>query len=93
MTGSMTRATILSGMMRPNLSMCMILIGICLERWRRMEMLSTGMIRKAVSGWLSKKRFLALFLTVALVFSCVGCSEDSSVEDNGEYEKIGRAHV
>ena len=44
------------------------------------------MIRKAVSGLLSKKRFLALFLTVALVFSCVGCSEDSSVEDNGEYE-------
>lgn len=44
------------------------------------------MIRKAVSGWLSKKRFLALFLTVALVFSCVGCSEDSSVDDNGEYE-------
>lgn len=44
------------------------------------------MIRKAVSGLLNKKRFLALFLTVALVFSCVGCSEDSSVDDNGGNE-------
>lgn len=44
------------------------------------------MIRKAVSGLLNKKSFLALFLTVALAFSCVGCSEDSSVDDNGEYE-------
>ena len=50
-------------------------------------MLSTGMIRKAVSGLLNKKSFLALFLTVALVFSCVGSTTGG--EQPGDNAFIG----
>lgn len=46
-------------------------------------MLFTGMTRKAVSGLLNKKRFLALSLILALVLSCAGCSEDVMEEDYG----------
>ena len=49
----------------------------------------TGMIRKAVSGLLNKKRFLALALILALAFSCIGCG-DYDEEEIGQRRKHGR---
>lgn len=46
----------------------------------------TGMIRKAVSGLLNKKRFLALALILALAFSCIGCGDYDEEENRTTQE-------
>ena len=46
----------------------------------------TGMIRKAVSGLLNKKRFLALVLILALAFSCIGCGDYDEEENRTTQE-------